>query len=286
VRVGKFKPPIGLERLQRNPRLLLLERSLVDNLIPNRDVGVAWQASGRLEAALGVFNQAADRRRDNEDVDNRKVFVARLFGQPFVSGPLAGLSLGVAGNYGTARDAPTLSTGQTSGRSTVFRYAADALRDGTEARISPQFHWFEGPFGVFGEQVVSKLELTNDRIRRKITNRAWQITGSWVLTGEDNGWRGITPARPYVLGGSGWGAWELVARVGELDYDDDLFPAFADPQTSISRARAYEAGLNWYPNALLRVMFNLAHTEFEGGAAGGANREDEDVVMARFQVTF
>jgi hypothetical protein len=82
VRVGKFKPPIGLERLQRNPRLLLLERSLVDNLIPNRDVGVAWQASGRLEAALGVFNQAADRRRDNEDVDNRKVFVARLFGSP------------------------------------------------------------------------------------------------------------------------------------------------------------------------------------------------------------
>ena len=286
LRVGKFKPPVGLELLQSNPRLWFTERSLVDNLVPSRDVGIVWQTSGRLEAAFGVFNQATDRRRENDDVDDRKTFDARRFGQPYESGPLAGLGIGVGGSYGEADEAPAASTAQSTGRNTVFRYAPTALRDGTEARISPQFYWFLGPVGVLGEYVRSELELTDGASREEIANEAWQVAWSWVITGEQNSWKGIKPASRYQVGGPGWGAFEVVARVSGIEFDDALFPVFADPERSVSEARSYEAGVNWYPNSALKVALNFARTEFDGGAAGGADREDEDLLIARLQLAF
>ena len=51
-----------------------------------------------------------------------------------------------------------------------------------------------------------------------------------MLTGEDASYRGVTrPNHPFTVGSAGWGAWELVARYGELEVDDAAFPVFADP---------------------------------------------------------
>jgi phosphate-selective porin OprO/OprP len=44
VTVGKFKPPVGLERLQSSADIRFIERGLPTNLVPNRDLGV--QLSG------------------------------------------------------------------------------------------------------------------------------------------------------------------------------------------------------------------------------------------------
>jgi len=40
LRVGKFKTPVGLEQLQADVNTSFNERSLVTDLVPNRDVGV------------------------------------------------------------------------------------------------------------------------------------------------------------------------------------------------------------------------------------------------------
>ena len=138
LRVGKFKPPLGLERLQSSTRLLFLERSLVDNLVPSRDIGIVYQTSGRLEAAIGLFNQATDRGHEDDDADDNKVVVARVFGRPFQNGVFDGLGVGVSGSYGESEQADALSTSTTSGLNTIFRYAPTTLRDGTEARVSPR----------------------------------------------------------------------------------------------------------------------------------------------------
>src|SRR4051812_703453 len=50
VRLGKDKTPLGLEQLYADYTLLLPERTLVSNLVPNRDVGVQIQGE-----AAGVF---------------------------------------------------------------------------------------------------------------------------------------------------------------------------------------------------------------------------------------
>jgi len=45
LRAGKFKPPIGLERLQSDPDLPFMERALTSNLSPVRDTGATTVAS-------------------------------------------------------------------------------------------------------------------------------------------------------------------------------------------------------------------------------------------------
>src|SRR5690606_40507088 len=56
VRVGKFTSPVGLERLQSSASLSDIERALVSELLPNRDIGVQLQgnlAGGKVSYAVG-----------------------------------------------------------------------------------------------------------------------------------------------------------------------------------------------------------------------------------------
>lgn len=116
---------------------------------------------------------------------------------------------------------------------------------------------------------------------------AWQLVGSWVLTGEDASYRGVArPNQPFTLGAAGWGALELVARYGELDVDDDAFPLFANPAGAARAAAAWSLCLNWYLTGNLKLVANYTQATFEGGAADGADREDEKTLFTRAQISF
>jgi phosphate-selective porin OprO/OprP len=45
-------------------------------------------------------------------------------------------------------------------------------------------------------------------------------------------------------------------------------------------------GLNWYLNDNLKWVFDYEQTSFDGGAPGGADREDEKVFLTRFALGF
>ena len=60
---GKFKAPFGLEQLQADRDILFNERSLVTDLVPNRDVGFELHGDlfdGRVSYAAGIFNGTSD----------------------------------------------------------------------------------------------------------------------------------------------------------------------------------------------------------------------------------
>ena len=126
----------------------------------------------------------------------------------------------------------------------------------------------------------------------RLENTAWQITASWVLTGEDATFTGVTPRRPFNLHGGGWGALQAVARYGQLDIDKNAFPLFSNPATSASEASVWSAGLNWYLNRNLTVKGNYSYTSFEGGGGAGSSapaavtRQPEQVFSTRLQLAF
>ena len=115
---------------------------------------------------------------------------------------------------------------------------------------------------------------------------SWGASAGFFLTGEQAGYRSPTPKKPFDLGEKTWGALEIAARYGELDLDDDAFPIYANPSSSVSKETAVGLGVNWYLTKQVKVSVNYEHTTFEGGAADGGDRPSEDFVVTRFQHAF
>lgn len=298
LRAGRFKTPLGMERLQSSSALAFNERGLTSELAPSRDIGLQVHgklADGRLDYALAVLNGAADGREGHSaNPDDAYDIAARIVVQPWKAsgGALSGLALGLAVNHGDRQgtDATYLPRYRTPGQDTFFRYRTTVMPDGRQVRWSPQVIWHGGPFGVTGEYVASKQTLrdTVAGARMAMDHCAWQLAGRWVLSGEDASQRGVSePAHPFSPGTGQWGALEAVARVGGLDIDDDAFPVFARADDAASSARSWGMGLNWYLNRYLKLAANYTHARFghaEGNATG--RREDERVFFTRVQLVF
>lgn len=252
-------------------------------------------------------------------------------------GPLQGLGVGIAGSAGDQNGAAGLPSGsgaipgyRSQGQAAIFTYSQAGAGAGTNAavaagghyRISPQAYYYRGPFGLLGEYVDSTQRVSRTDPASRLTdkqtidNSAWQILVSWVLTGEDNGYHNIVPRNMFDPFTGGWGAWEVVGRYGELDVDDDVFsgitPAagttaarlaarqatrLASPFTSVTAAREWGIGLNWYLNTAVKLAADYEQTHFRGGGGvegGGAetldstpnNRAEEKVFFTRVQLSY
>ena len=298
VRVGKFKQPFGLEQLQSSGALAAIERGLPSELIPARDYGVQLQGdAGPLNYAVGVFNGTVDGRdAASGNPDNEFEATGRVFWEPFrnnaraLSGLGFGLAASVADTFGAGNN--LLPRYRTPGQVQFFGYRGEVAADGLHRRWSPQAYWYHGPFGAQAEYVTSEQEVrvasgaSAGRVEH-LVHSAWQLTAGWVLTGEDAGYGGVArPDNPFAADGAGWGAFELIARVGELDVDDEAFPLFANPDSAARRARAWSLGLNWYLTRNLKLASTWSQARFDGGAADGADREDEKTLFTRAQLNF
>jgi len=310
VTAGKFKAPVGLERLQGSNDLRFVARAFPTSLAPNRDLGL--QVGGklvdsRLDYAVAFLNGSNDGASSEAfgdvDINDDKEWAARLFAHPFAesdSFALRGLGLGIAATYtdqdGTAAQ-PLLPSFRTPAQSTFFRYrtgATPTLADGERTRIAPQFYYYVGSFGLLGEYTQVSQEVsraTPSGLRdASLDTTAWQLAASWFLTGEEAAFRGFKPGSIFSLENGTWGAFELVGRYHELSVDDAAFvggvDSFADPAVSARKATAWALGVNWYLNENLKWVLNYERTSFEGGAAGGADREDEEAFLTRVALGF
>jgi phosphate-selective porin OprO/OprP len=301
VRTGKFKTPFGLERLASAAELLFVERALPTAVAPNRDLGVVLfgdVAAGALNYSVGAVNGVADGA--SADVDDRdgKDLVARVFALPFKSSRnerLRQIGLGIAATSGTQRGsvtAPNLPVFRTNGQNVFARYRFDTttpagttFADGAHWRLSPQGYFYTGPFGVLAEYVVSSQRVRREVAVARLVTTAWQASTSYVVTGEDSSYRGVTPRRAFDPSTGAWGAIELTARVNRLSLDRDAFPLFANPAAAARDARAWGMGANWYLNRTIKLTADYETTYFQGGSASGA-RDTERNLLTRVQVAF
>ncbi|MBF0491655.1 MAG: porin [Deltaproteobacteria bacterium] len=300
-RVGKFTAPLGLERWQSSANLLSVELGLPTNLVPNRDLGAlvfGTIADGVFSYSAGVFNGTIDGGSNDTDVSDGKDVVARLFAQPFKNTKLKALEklgVGVAGSWGSQFGSATttnLASQKSSGQNTFFSFRSDGtapntvFADGDRLRISPQGYYYVGPFGLFGEYVLSSQKVNLAGAKTDIANKAWQVAASYILTGEESSFSGIKVKNPINFKKGNWGAVELGARYNDLKIDDAAFPVFADPAKSASHAKAWGVVANWYLTNNYKFTVSYDHTNFTGGASGGADRAPEHALFTRLQVAY
>jgi phosphate-selective porin OprO and OprP len=298
-RFGKFKPFVGLERLQSGSDIKFIERSYVsNNILPNRDFGLSLYGEAldkKLNYAVGYFNGVRDGGENftTQDDNNQKDFAARVFSTPFAGtdSALAGLGVGIAGTWSDADSkSNALPSYKTAGQAYNFFAYSGARSNGRRERISPQAYYYYGPLGIIAEYaaVTQGISKTSGNASTNVTNSAWQIATSYLLTGEDASFKGVKPYQPFKSGAEGgWGAFELLARYQENNIDRDAV-TFANTTNGYALgAKTWGVGVNWYLNEASRFSFNLERTKFSDVKKGAVLLGDtEDFAVARYQLAF
>jgi phosphate-selective porin OprO/OprP len=280
IRAGKDKTPIGYELLIGDTSLLFPERSLASSLVPNRDVGFQAQgdlARGKVYYAAGVFSGIPDGENSSSDLDanNRKDLAGRLVVQPF-----NGLGFQIGGSHGS--ESGPVPSFRTSIGQTWFAYDRSVSAAGTRNRATPSVFYYHKAIGAFAEFVRSTQVVTHTAGPRSLTNQAWNVTASYVLTGEKTTDRGVKPAHAFDPSSGEWGALQLVARYAELTIDRAAFANGYAAADASRRAHQYTVGFNWYPAAVVKYYVNFERMTFQDGYA----RAPEDVIFIRAQLAF
>jgi phosphate-selective porin OprO/OprP len=304
LEAGKFKSPVGLEALESDRDILLNERSLATDLVPNRELGVELHGDvlgGTISYALGAFSGGYDYNgtTPNTPAQDDKAFEGRLFFQPFKQTDLPalkGLGFGVGGSYlanhATTNSPSGLTPGyNTDGQQKFFAYNSGVTANGAGWRVSPQAYYYYGPLGILGEYVVSDQQVASSAKSADLQNAAWEINGSYVLTGEDASYSGVTPRHPFNPRTGGWGAWQIVGRYAALSVDSKAFSdGFASSTKSADGAAEWSVGINWYLNRNIRADLSFSHTWFDGftgkASPGIIPAQAENVLFSRIQVAF
>lgn len=286
LRVGKQKAPFSYDRLLIVSQTIFQERGMSTNVAPDRDTGVQVLGDlgkGVVSYAAMVGNGPADGQIAESDTNDAKETYGRVMLHPFARNPkhpLAALSAGVAASAG-AQGGP-VATFLSPGRQAFFTYAPGTTGVGRRTRWSPQAVYLHGPFWGYAEWVRSRGDVVRGGVREGVDHTSWQVSGSWVLTGENAVERNIRPRVEFDPHKKGhWGALQAVARYQRLYVGQNAFTSGLAASGTSQRAASWVAGLNWYMNPLVKWQLNFERTVFDKNA-GARTPENMLTLQAQF----
>ena len=94
-----------------------------------------------------------------------------------------------------------------------------------------------------------------------------------------------SPDHPFNPGAGDWGAWELAGRYSDTDLDYGISSAVAGDRVFGGLQKVWSAGINFYPDDVLKFMFDFQHVQV--GNIGALNVDGHyDTVNIRTQVSF
>ncbi len=286
VRVGKDKTPLGLEQLYADYTLLLPERTLVTNLVPNRDLGLQVQGDlggGVLSYIAGVMNGIPDASNGDVDADGHKDAVGRVTTRPFSRTNVQALrGFGVAIGATAGREEGPLPSYRSTAQQTFFSYAAGATADGMRTRVSPSAFYYYKSFGAFAEYAHNTQAVRSRTASADLTHTAWEVTASYVLTGEPTSDRGVIPAHPFEPATHRWGAVQIVARHSRLNLDPAAFTTGLASAQSSRGARATGIAALLYASAFVKYVLSYERTVFDDSVQ--APRPPEQALVFRLQL--
>lgn len=311
LKIGQFKQPFSMEELPSDTLVKFTERSLINRMVPGRDLGVQLFGSvfeGKLNYWVGAFNGNGRQNSGGTDNNDDKDVVARLQVQPFKDDEcvwIKGLYIGGAGTWGNTEGAfGDLSAVDSA---TVWldahpsaANAGTTRREGERSRYNAELAWLVGPFGLRAEWMMEEdmLERSGGAgasagapIESTIDMSGFYVQGTYWLTGEDEQFS----SRPQVKhvfapwsDDGGWGAVELALRYSTIEVDSDIFDTnLASRAVSTSGVDQWAGGINWWFNPNVRFTTDYFHNHFRDTILTDGDRDaDESLIMTRMQIDF
>lgn len=261
VTVGQFKQPFGMEALAADKNVTFMERGLPFAFVTTRAPGVMLGTSGaNWSANGGVFGEPVGNAQAG---DEGYGVVGRVTYAPLLTADRV-IHLGLGATWREPTDGN--STNATGPRFNTIRFRskpesnvlAQRFVDTGEIRDVDRYGIggveFAAQFGPASLQAEYHLVEVDRDSRSSLNFSAWYAQLAYTLTGEARPYKadrgifdGIRPA--HVFGRDGWGAFELAARVSEID--------LSDGDVTGGRERNVTLALNGYLNSFLRVSVNI-----------------------------
>ena len=265
ITIGKVKEPFGLEVLNSNKYISMIERSMPSiAFAPFRGNGIMVFGQGSdTSYAAGVY--VADQETEKKETyawTGRVTYAPRLSKNAFIH-------LGLSGSY---RDTADYQINQYAEVHTAEKIMTSGLIDqvdhvtllGLEAAV------VFGSFSLQTEYMMSAIDANSGDAEYD----GYYIQADYILTGESRSYKNthFGAIKPRTARG----AWQLVARLSHLDADDNNVGVEADNIT---------LGLNYYANSRVRLSTNYLMTKLSGSDAD-ANENDGNALSFRFQYIF
>ncbi|MFO1435269.1 MAG: porin [Gammaproteobacteria bacterium] len=304
---GSFKIPFSLEAVSSAKYTTFMERGLPFAFLNLRSLGGMISANGdNWTGAVGFFGDTVT----SQNVDDEgRGGAARVTWAPFFQKDKV-LHFGLAGQYRIPADNPAgnrresvrfrskpesniitdnltqtgtlTAAGKTFGRSSGRLVDTGDIPGNVEdyTLFGAEFAAVYGAASLQGEYIRADV---NRDIGGDLAFDGYYVYGSWFLTGESRNYKAdkgvfdiVQPNSSFRLHGGGWGAWEIALRFSSLDLNDKTVAGGETQDVTV--------GLNWYPNAYMRLMANYVNVlDVDGGAH---NNEDLDAIQLRAQVAY
>jgi len=288
-RVGNFKEPFGMERLNSSKLLTFLERSTVSGITLGRRMGGSvryWTDFGQITGALmgHELGSRIDKGQQDEGWStNLRLSLAPInnFGE--------NLHLGIAGSYKIPDVTSELkpNTIEVSARTETYVFDPKLLHTGDIKdvnyfnRYGFELMYINGPF-------YFQSEFIGTSIYRWYGNPTVNLQGgyamaAWVITGEtryyyvDEGEVG-----PIEKPKNSWGALELAARYSITNLND------FDTEIHGGQSNQVMLGLNYYPNMNIKLQINYSYVNLDEFATRKGNlygNDDHSFVQMRVQAS-
>jgi phosphate-selective porin OprO and OprP len=279
-RYGQFKIPFSMDETTGSLDLEFAYRSTTATLLaPSRAKG--WMVHGdTFDRAIGyeygVFETDGSNalvRTSLQRVNAGETKAWRITSEPLhgMAGPLADIHFGYAKTRG---DVPEGESG-IKGRTVLGAdfYKEDFLVFGLRERKGYEFRWRPGPASIKMESIT----LTEERKGESVENtdlspyqvKAWYVSGSYIITGENKILGANRPNKP--LGQGGFGAFEVAVRVERLTFGSVATGVGSkSPRADILLSNTDKItafGGNWFPNRWIKVQDSLFKEEFSDPSA-------------------
>ncbi len=274
--IGHFKVPFGLEEITSSNNISLIERSLpTTTFAQSRRMGIGYSHGGdNWTVAVMGFGQGQGSGVRSTTGDEGLGIGGRFTFNPIKTDSTL-IHLGIAASTEQPEDSNLdqvrFRTRPESRPTNVRLVDTGAINDVSRInQLGLEAAWQSGPFSVQGEYM--RADVSRSAGFSDVDFSGWYVSGSWVLTGESRGYRGgvfrgVSPTKPG-------GAWELTARVSNVNLDDGIVEGGEQDNWTI--------GVNWYANSRVRFMANYINVSTDRRGVS----DDPGIFLMRAQVAF
>ena len=288
-RFGQQKMPFSLEEQTSSRFIDFQERSLLNKMVPAKEIGVQMHGVFDNGIFYGVALSTGETRSMTEASTNEGVdFIGRV-------GVNLAESMGNKDNVYHIAVAGSWADGSQS-QTQTFGFNSESR--GLDNKTATAVAYKRDRLGVEGSLAIGSVKLQSEWIQNSFETQTgsanadmdgYYASVNWLVTGEKYAssykagkYDRITPLKDFNPQGDGWGAWELGARFTSAD-GKDLYNINTSAFPTYYAADSTTLGLKWIPSPYTRIILNYVDTEWETRTG---SKVDERALTLRTQLDF